>query len=144
MIYVYADVLDLILLVSVCDVCIDFYLVFYFFLMIRRPPRSTRTDTLFPYTTLFRSRDADDAATHALLRARGLLPSGPLGRRTLETVRGQVEAYAAAFSDWRGAAEPGAPRLAGTHDALALRGRLPEAYPQRSDARRGGQAGVNT
>src|SRR3546814_3103216 len=30
------------------------YLVF-FFLMIRRPPRSTRTDTLFPYTTLFRS-----------------------------------------------------------------------------------------
>src|SRR3546814_5019023 len=28
----------------------------FFFLMIRRPPRSTRTDTLFPYTTLFRSR----------------------------------------------------------------------------------------
>src|SRR3546814_17197073 len=26
--------------------------------MIRRPPRSTRTDTLFPYTTLFRSRDS--------------------------------------------------------------------------------------
>src|SRR3546814_4515436 len=29
------------------------------FLMIRRPPRSTRTDTLFPYTTLFRSGDPD-------------------------------------------------------------------------------------
>src|SRR3546814_1292406 len=28
---------------------------YVFFLMIRRPPRSTRTDTLFPYTTLFRS-----------------------------------------------------------------------------------------
>src|SRR3546814_7234254 len=28
---------------------------FFFFLMIQRPPRSTRTDTLFPYTTLFRS-----------------------------------------------------------------------------------------
>src|SRR3546814_13778942 len=28
----------------------------FFFLMIRRPPRSTRTDTLFPDTTLFRSR----------------------------------------------------------------------------------------
>src|SRR3546814_5821461 len=27
--------------------------------MIRRPPRSTRTDTLFPYTTLFRSEDSD-------------------------------------------------------------------------------------
>src|SRR3546814_10307968 len=30
-------------------------LILFFFLMIRRPPRSTRTDTLFPYTTLFRS-----------------------------------------------------------------------------------------
>src|SRR3546814_5497039 len=30
-----------------------------FFLMIRRPPRSTRTDTLFPYTTLFRSKIAE-------------------------------------------------------------------------------------
>src|SRR3546814_17640366 len=30
-------------------------LCFFFFLMIRRPPRATRTDTLFPYTTLFRS-----------------------------------------------------------------------------------------
>src|SRR3546814_15383154 len=32
-----------------------FALLLCFFLMIRRPPRSTRTDTLFPYTTLFRS-----------------------------------------------------------------------------------------
>src|SRR3546814_1831399 len=32
--------------------CLSFLV---FFLMIRRPPRSTRTDTLFPYTTLFRS-----------------------------------------------------------------------------------------
>src|SRR3546814_11198658 len=31
------------------------FYVFFFFLRIRRPPRSTRTDTLFPYTTLFRS-----------------------------------------------------------------------------------------
>src|SRR3546814_13362666 len=34
-------------------------MTFIFFLMIRRPPRSTRTDTLFPYTTLFRSHRAD-------------------------------------------------------------------------------------
>src|SRR3546814_1454459 len=33
--------------------------MFLFFLMIRRPPGSTRTDTLLPYTTLFRS-DEDD------------------------------------------------------------------------------------
>src|SRR3546814_19103804 len=32
-----------------------YFFFFFFFLMIRRPPRSTRTDTLFPYTTLFRS-----------------------------------------------------------------------------------------
>src|SRR3546814_17998629 len=39
----------------------------FFFLMIRLHPRSTRTDTLFPYTTLFRSRYgvAVDAAIHA-------------------------------------------------------------------------------
>src|SRR3546814_16396073 len=37
--------------------------------MIRRPPRSTRTDTLFPYTTLFRSKD--DAATRLRIRKYG-------------------------------------------------------------------------
>src|SRR3546814_15805388 len=36
--------------------------ILFFFLMIRRPPRSTRTDTLFPYTTLFRSAAAGGAA----------------------------------------------------------------------------------
>src|SRR3546814_12639240 len=46
-----------------------------FFLMLRRPPRSTRTDTLFPYTTLFRSRPP-------LRRARPFDgdPCGPHGR----------------------------------------------------------------
>src|SRR3546814_5023800 len=47
-----------------CDLCrlhmmfvvLDSCLLCFCFLMIRRPPRSTRTDTLFPYTTLFRSR----------------------------------------------------------------------------------------
>src|SRR3546814_13839685 len=39
---------------------------YFFFLMIRRPPRSTRTDTLFPYTTLFRSLEsAKREAEHA-------------------------------------------------------------------------------
>src|SRR3546814_10971876 len=47
------------------------YLMIFFFLMIRRPPRSTRTDTLFPYTTLFRSSmQADRAALELLLDAR--------------------------------------------------------------------------
>src|SRR3546814_14456491 len=44
-----------------------------FFLMIRRPPRSTRTDTLFPYTTLFRSRGVRGGA---LRRGAGGVPPG--------------------------------------------------------------------
>src|SRR3546814_15414290 len=44
-----------------------FFLLFFFFLMIRRPPRSNRTDTLFPYTTLFRSVAQSDRA-HQLLQ----------------------------------------------------------------------------
>src|SRR3546814_17253273 len=43
-----------------------FVFLFFFFLMIRRPPRATRTDTLFPYTTLFRSQS----------KGCGLSPSG--------------------------------------------------------------------
>src|SRR3546814_8118158 len=44
---------------------IFFIYCFFFFLMIRRPPRSTRTDTLFPYTTLFRSMAGVYAAIDA-------------------------------------------------------------------------------
>src|SRR3546814_12288329 len=40
---------------SVYYICYLIVVYVVFFLMIRRPPRSTRTDTLFPYTTLFRS-----------------------------------------------------------------------------------------
>src|SRR3546814_1465763 len=55
---------------------------YFFFLMIRRPPRSTRTDTLFPYTTLFRS-------VHASVR-------GPRERRSDRS--GPVRSSAAAGS----------------------------------------------
>src|SRR3546814_16102232 len=41
----------------VSTIIISLVLLLVFFLMIRRPPRSTRTDTLFPYTTLFRSNE---------------------------------------------------------------------------------------
>src|SRR3546814_12025028 len=62
------------------------FIFFLFFLMIRRPPRSTRTDTLFPYTTLFRSppplnlksaREASDRKVirHALARSEGNIRS---------------------------------------------------------------------
>src|SRR3546814_16672771 len=48
-------------------------LLIFFFLMIRRPPRSTRTDTLFPYTTLFRSVDEGVAVQAAEARELGIL-----------------------------------------------------------------------
>src|SRR3546814_7682485 len=41
--------------------------------MIRRPPRSTRTDTLFPYTTLFRSRFSDQRVVRSAIHI-GMLP----------------------------------------------------------------------
>src|SRR3546814_14252429 len=44
---------------------------FLFVLMIRRPPRSTRTDTLFPYTTLFRSGQLHIAPTGQALQLEG-------------------------------------------------------------------------
>src|SRR3546814_9280962 len=50
------------------------FLVFVF-LMIRRPPRSTRTDTLFPYTTLFRSLRVEDLAVD--FRMGGLVKAVP-------------------------------------------------------------------
>src|SRR3546814_19066216 len=43
--------------------------VHFFFLMIRRPPSSIRTDTLFPYTTLFRSIRNNVLATEVVARA---------------------------------------------------------------------------
>src|SRR3546814_16991794 len=69
---------------------------FFFFLMIRRPPRSTRTDTLFPYTTLFRSHqerierrqlveDLDDVAVVDIaLVAAPALESGLERQRAVE------------------------------------------------------------
>src|SRR3546814_9292138 len=42
--------------------------MYCFVLMLRRPPRSTRTDTLFPYTTLFRSQRQYDGRLHIQTR----------------------------------------------------------------------------
>src|SRR3546814_18872496 len=52
---------------------LDFlYTLFFFFLIIRRPPRSTRTDTLFPYTTLFRSGPERTSRSTKMRRSRDL------------------------------------------------------------------------
>src|SRR3546814_1783663 len=62
-------VILLIVMLSTVMVC-------FFFLMIRRPPRSTRTDTLLPYTTLFRSHSAPCRSRDR--RRRCALPPGRL------------------------------------------------------------------
>src|SRR3546814_14975009 len=66
---------------------------FFFFLMIRRPPRSTRTDTLFPYTTLFRSGRIERAVVEADAAAEAgglvLLAGGDLARPQRGAVLGR-------------------------------------------------------
>src|SRR3546814_17153334 len=62
--------------------------ILIFFLMILQPPRSTRTDTLFPYTTLFRSRSPHEDR----LPVENRQNRGPLG--DVETVDLVVEAHA--------------------------------------------------
>src|SRR3546814_9849171 len=68
---------------TICCICICF-----FFFILRRPPRSTRTDTLFPYTTLFRSprgravrRRRDTLARHRLDRNEASRRPGHAPRR---------------------------------------------------------------
>src|SRR3546814_4934446 len=50
--------------------------------MIRRPPRSTRTDTLFPYTTLFRSLDRPSRGQRRRARTQDARRTNPRGART--------------------------------------------------------------
>src|SRR3546814_9814499 len=62
----------------------------FFFLMIRRPPRSTRTDTLFPYTTLFRAVDRHVAHREDVAGALRPRPAGvQQGDRRHPQSRGQ-------------------------------------------------------
>src|SRR3546814_15467782 len=108
----------------------------FFFLMIRRPPRSTRTDTLFPYTTLFLSRRARGPAYRAApvrgCRDRGA-PDGGDGavradRQRRPGRRGRHLADAPA--DDRGQDAPGP--AAGRRDGLGPRGLSPAADHDRT------------
>src|SRR3546814_7907542 len=56
--------------------------------MIRRPPRSTRTDTLFPYTTLFRSKRASSNARSVLPDAVGPMRKMAGGRADIRKLDG--------------------------------------------------------
>src|SRR3546814_13494261 len=64
--------------------CLAWYDCYFFFIMIRRPPRSTRTDTLFPYTTLFRSRDLTLRGVNFHDSQEGVLSGSNTGIVTIE------------------------------------------------------------
>src|SRR3546814_12132110 len=89
----------LVFFISLCFVFILFLcplcsLFIFFFLMIRRPPRSTRTDTLFPDTTLFRSRPGQGPL--------GLRPAPASGERPgAAQLRAGEDARVAAAADRR-------------------------------------------
>src|SRR3546814_17611596 len=112
--------------------------------MIRRPPRSTRTDTLFPYTTLFRSGGAEAAA-----------PAGPVDARAAKAVGSAVAGtgatddagdlagdQAVATSTPLAANAPCATRIIeGTHDRrlVAVAARTGKPCPDRTEAQRVGK-----
>src|SRR3546814_20887286 len=140
-----------------------------FFLMIRRPPRSTRTDTLFPYPTLFRSRlrgapsqgfrlgrgrnnrDCRHAGKRLVMRA-----GGDMEHRSFIEVRAQgrrIDGYTATFdSEARlgGFVEtiaPGPFRSTLGGEFLARLDHAPgtvlgRARPRQTEERLGGQQGV--
>src|SRR3546814_18816618 len=93
-------------------------LFLFFFLMIRRPPRSTRTDTLFPYTTLFRSAQgkAEPGDVAAAAGARDCQRARP-GRRLCRGLhrRAGREGGEGIEAWWCGTAgEPALPRRRGS------------------------------
>src|SRR3546814_13283654 len=121
---------------------VSLFLIIVFFLMIRRPPRSTRTDTLFPYTTLFRSKHLP------LLCLRRLMLRHPLraGARRRSGVGDGVASHRC------GAFEHPAPRRGGhrarlSRRSLSRRAALSRRDPilaARSDERSVGKEGVST
>src|SRR3546814_7179117 len=63
--------------------------------MIRRPPRSTRTDTLFPYTTLFRSRHSKPRRVHCRCRQGGKVKGHTMTLRFIVTLTLALTAFGA-------------------------------------------------
>ena len=97
---------------------------------LQAPARGLERHTL--QRAVFEARVAghDVAAMQPALRARGLLPSGPLGVRALEQIVHEVSPHAHAFAEWRGAAQSGSLPLEVQIDSVRLHGRLADVMPQ--------------
>ncbi|WP_372017100.1 exodeoxyribonuclease V subunit gamma [Pseudoxanthomonas sp. 10H] len=80
------------------------------------------------FDALLAGADAD--ALYAALRARGLLPSGPSGRRALAGVANEVRPYAHAFAQWRGNEQAQSLPLSVDIDGVRIHGHLADAWPQ--------------
>src|SRR3546814_13124440 len=111
--------------------------------MIRRPPRSTLTDTLLPYTTLFRSRGDEWQKSHTR--------DDRLGKKDTKAIRfladwkpSERQSFELNLNAWQNKSDPKAPQ------ALAIvqqNAAIPSDYPAlnidfRSEERRVGKAGV--
>src|SRR3546814_15845236 len=113
--------------------------VVVFFLMIRRPPRSTRTDTLFPYTTLFRSWTAMLDETRAQAQK---LDKAIANQKESDRTHGEIQSWlrdlglALGYDVWIAANDRG--RL---HEGLPLGSRCLDS---RSEERRVGNECVST
>src|SRR3546814_2579662 len=97
-----------------------------FFLMIRRPPRSTRTDTLFPYTTLFRSHSLPPASAPFQRLPLSCCPSSIIHRQ-----RSFAGAAAPLFRQCRGVERSvnNSPEAALLQDCAHAARRLPRLRP---------------
>src|SRR3546814_12480039 len=106
--------------------------VWCFSLILRRPPRSTRTGTRVPYTTLFRSMGEDvcEIGEYAFVHA-GIRPGVPLDKQALTDLRWIREEFLEDASD---------------HGKMIVHGHSITAEPdeQRSEERRVGKACVST
>src|SRR3546814_16186925 len=90
-----------------------------FFLMIRRPPRSTRTDTLFPYTTLFRSDHVDRQ------QALGLYGAMLIEPRIADSTLAADHEYTIQLQEWlmrEGITFPAMPMEGGMTNYLTING----------------------
>jgi exodeoxyribonuclease V gamma subunit len=99
---------------------------------LRPPPRGLERNRLQHAVFDAVLAGEDEEALQARLRARGLLPSGPLGRHALADVLAEVRPYARSFARWRGDATAAAAplRLEVDIDGLRLHGRVGAVWPE--------------
>src|SRR3546814_19106998 len=111
--------------------------------MIRRPPRSTRTDTLFPYTTLFRSDSLAVGATAAPCWHRGSSRAISFAKIEAQGTRRGIRRHAGHTSAARGDARAGGGRRRReAHRGAARQGQADRARAPAGPARRGLLRGV--